>query len=53
MGDHDIGRALQADHPGQRAGVDAGLPVFGICLGHQMLAIAAGARTIKMHQGHR
>ena len=29
------------------------LPLFGICLGHQMLALAAGAKTIKMHQGHR
>ena len=29
------------------------IPVFGICLGHQMLAIAAGAKTVKMHQGHR
>jgi len=27
-------------------------PVFGICLGHQMLAIAVGAKTSKMHQGH-
>jgi carbamoyl-phosphate synthase small subunit len=27
-------------------------PVFGICLGHQMLAIAIGGRTVKMHQGH-
>jgi carbamoyl-phosphate synthase small subunit len=32
--------------------VDAGLPVFGICLGHQMLGLALGARTHKMHQGH-
>jgi carbamoyl-phosphate synthase small subunit len=29
------------------------VPIFGICLGHQMLALAAGAKTIKMHQGHR
>ena len=29
------------------------LPVFGICLGHQMLGLAAGAQTSKMHQGHR
>ncbi|MET0194907.1 MAG: carbamoyl phosphate synthase small subunit, partial [Hyphomicrobiaceae bacterium] len=32
--------------------VDAGLPVFGICLGHQMLGLALGAKTMKMHQGH-
>ena len=32
--------------------VDSGKPIFGICLGHQMLAIALGARTIKMDQGH-
>ncbi len=32
--------------------VDSGKPIFGICLGHQMLAIALGARTHKMHQGH-
>ena len=36
-----------------RALMDAGLPIFGICLGHQLLALAVGARTIKMHQGHR
>ncbi|MFA9201826.1 MAG: gamma-glutamyl-gamma-aminobutyrate hydrolase family protein, partial [Cypionkella sp.] len=29
------------------------MPVFGICLGHQLLGLAAGARTAKMHQGHR
>jgi len=32
--------------------IDADIPVFGICLGHQMLGIAVGARTVKMHQGH-
>ncbi len=29
------------------------IPLFGICLGHQMLALAAGAKTVKMFQGHR
>lgn len=32
--------------------LDSGLPVFGICLGHQMLALALGGRTEKMHHGH-
>ncbi len=32
--------------------VDSGKPVFGICLGHQMLGLALGAVTKKMHQGH-
>ncbi len=32
--------------------VESGLPMFGICLGHQMLALALGATTKKMHQGH-
>jgi carbamoyl-phosphate synthase small subunit len=32
--------------------IASGLPVFGICLGHQMLGLAIGARTHKMHQGH-
>lgn len=29
------------------------IPLFGICLGHQLLALAAGCKTLKMHQGHR
>ncbi len=33
--------------------LEAGVPVFGICLGHQMLALALGAKTAKMHLGHR
>ncbi|MCT7373474.1 glutamine-hydrolyzing carbamoyl-phosphate synthase small subunit [Chelativorans salis] len=28
------------------------VPIFGICLGHQMLALALGGKTVKMHQGH-
>jgi carbamoyl-phosphate synthase small subunit len=32
--------------------VESGLPVFGICLGHQMLGLALGGTTAKMHQGH-
>lgn len=32
---------------------DAGVPVFGVCLGHQLLALAAGAATTKMRFGHR
>jgi len=33
--------------------LEAGLPLFGICLGHQMLALALGAKTFKMETGHR
>ena len=36
-----------------RGVLDTGTPVFGICLGHQILAQALGARTSKLHQGHR
>ena len=32
--------------------LDKGIPIFGICLGHQLLALAAGARTMKMKFGH-
>jgi carbamoyl-phosphate synthase small subunit len=32
--------------------VESGTPVFGICLGHQMLSLALGAKTVKMEQGH-
>jgi len=33
--------------------LETGKPLFGICLGHQLLGLAVGARTVKMHQGHR
>src|SRR6185503_6837644 len=51
--------------PGDRAGaaeyavpaiqgvMAAGVPVFGICLGHQLLALALGAKTYKLDRGHR
>ncbi|PSW04267.1 glutamine-hydrolyzing carbamoyl-phosphate synthase small subunit [Photobacterium lipolyticum] len=32
--------------------LDKGLPIFGICLGHQILALASGANTVKMKFGH-
>jgi carbamoyl-phosphate synthase small subunit len=32
--------------------VDSGTPVMGVCLGHQMLGLALGAKTMKMAQGH-
>lgn len=33
--------------------LDTNIPMMAICLGHQLLALALGARTVKMHQGHR
>lgn len=39
--------------PTIKALLERDVPIFGICLGHQMLGLAAGARTTKMHQGHR
>jgi carbamoyl-phosphate synthase small subunit len=44
MGDYAV--------PAIRGIVKSGVPVFGICLGHQLLALALGAKTRKMHQGH-
>jgi len=33
--------------------IDAGMPIFGICIGHQLMALAMGATTRKMERGHR
>jgi carbamoyl-phosphate synthase small subunit len=38
--------------PAIRDVIDSGTPTFGICLGHQMLGLAVGGKTVKMHQGH-
>jgi len=35
-----------------RAIIDSGIPTFGICLGHQIMALASGAKTFKMKFGH-
>ncbi len=39
--------------PAVQAVIEAGIPTFGICLGYQIMALALGARTEKMHHGHR
>src|ERR1700689_237162 len=39
--------------PAIRGVLDAGVPLFGICLGHQLLALALGAKTFKLDRGHR
>jgi carbamoyl-phosphate synthase small subunit len=46
--------AATADYgvPVIRSLIDRSIPIFGICLGHQMLGLAVGGKTVKMHQGH-
>ena len=47
--------AATADYAGAEiaALVDSGLPVFGICIGHQLLVLSQGGKTVKMERGHR
>ena len=45
--------AMEATVKLVHAVVESGLPVFGICLGHQLIAESLGMRTEKMHHGHR
>ena len=47
--------AATADYavPAIRGVLDSGVPLFGICLGHQLLALALGAKTYKLDRGHR
>jgi carbamoyl-phosphate synthase small subunit len=39
--------------PVLRAVLDSGVPLFGVCLGHQLLALALGGKTYKLARGHR
>ncbi|HET9514362.1 MAG TPA: carbamoyl phosphate synthase small subunit, partial [Gemmatimonadales bacterium] len=45
--------AIEYVFPEIRTLCDSGLPTFGICLGHQLLGIAYGGKTVKMPYGHR
>ena len=47
------GRDREYAVPVIRQMIESGKPLFGICLGHQLLALAVGGKTSKMFQGHR
>ena len=45
-------RSAWSPSPACESFYDSGLPIFGICLGHQITALAMGAKTVKMDYGH-
>jgi carbamoyl-phosphate synthase small subunit len=45
--------AMESTHQLVAQIVDTGIPVFGICMGHQVIALSQGLVTEKMHHGHR
>lgn len=51
-GPGDPAATAQYASPTIKTLIDHNLPIFGICLGHQLLALTMGAKTVKMHQGH-
>ena len=51
-GPGDPGETARYAAPVIREIIDRNIPTFGICLGHQLMALALGGRTVKMHQGH-
>ncbi len=51
-GPGDPAATFERAGPMLKALVDSGLPLLGICLGHQLLALTLGAKTMKMDQGH-
>jgi carbamoyl-phosphate synthase small subunit len=46
-------RAMKGEIETVRAAMQVGLPMFGICLGHQLMALASGMKVYKMYVGHR
>ena len=51
-GPGDPAATAQYAVPTIKALMETGKPIFGICLGHQLLGLALGGKTVKMHQGH-
>lgn len=45
--------AMEPTHALVKEIIDTGIPTFGICMGHQVIALSQGLRTEKMHHGHR